>query len=194
VIAPDVIERNIDRIINVREKGFSNNAADKGGPTNWGITAVTLGKWRKLGRPATVDEVRGLQKNEAREIYRHDYIEQPGFLVIEDAILFDAVVDVGVNCAPWRAVAFLQRALHLVDDGKLGPITRAAIRKAQLTQLELEQLYRDFVAERLLYYARIVSGDRTDADRDGIPDNMEFAAGWMNRTAEFIRLSPRGAS
>jgi lysozyme family protein len=193
VIAPEVIERNIDRIINVREKGFSNNAADRGGPTNFGITAGTLGKSRKLGRAATAAEVRALQKPEARAIYRRDYIEQPGFLVIESAVLFDAVVDVGVNCAPWRAVEFLQKSMGFTGidaDGTLGPITRAAIVKAQGTAGTLEQLYRDFVAERLLYYARIVSGDRRDADRDGIPDNMENSAGWMNRTAEFIRLSP----
>lgn len=175
------IEETIDAIIR-REGGYVDRAEDRGGPTNRGITAATLGAWRGLGRRATAAEVEHSKESEARAIYRSRYIEQPKFLAIENDALFDAVVDVGVNCGPWRAVQFLQRSLGLEEDGRLGPITRGAIAAA-----DVGQLYRDFVAERVRYYGRLISGDRTDADRDGIPDAAEFASGWLNRTAEFVR-------
>ena len=44
----------------VREGGFADHPADRGGATRYGITAATLGSWRKLGRQATREEVRAL--------------------------------------------------------------------------------------------------------------------------------------
>ena len=37
------------------------------------------------------------------------------------------------------------------------------------------------------FLGRLISKDLTDADRDGIPDNAEFAAGWFNRLGELMR-------
>ena len=39
------------------------------------------------------------------------------------------------------------------------------------------------LTERLRLYGRLISGNLTHADRGGIPDNAEFAAGWINRAA-----------
>ena len=63
------IDTILDEIIR-REGGYVNHPADRGGPTNFGITAQTLGSWRKLGRPATTAEVRALTEAEARAVYR----------------------------------------------------------------------------------------------------------------------------
>ena len=46
------IETIIDGVIR-RERGYVHHPNDRGGPTNMGITAATLGHWRKLGRVAT---------------------------------------------------------------------------------------------------------------------------------------------
>jgi len=43
------------------------------------------------------------------------------------------------------------------------------------------------IAERLEFYGRIVSKNLTDSDKDGIPDNTEFAFGWMNRMSNLIK-------
>ena len=67
------IDTILDEIIR-REGGYVNHPADRGGPTNFGITAQTLGSWRKLGRPATAAEVQALTETEARAIYRQQYI------------------------------------------------------------------------------------------------------------------------
>src|SRR5690606_13690489 len=71
--AMNAIDTILDEIIR-REGGYVNHPADRGGPTNFGITAQTLGSWRKLGRPATAAEVQALKEPEARAIYRQQYI------------------------------------------------------------------------------------------------------------------------
>ena len=60
---------NTDRVIRLvfgHEGGYSNHPEDPGGPTKFGITAKTLGSYRRLGRDATPEEVRGLTLAEAR--------------------------------------------------------------------------------------------------------------------------------
>lgn len=165
-----------------REGGFVNRLDDRGKATNWGITAKTLGLWRKLGRDATPQEVKKLTEEEARAIYFNEYIAAPGFLAIEDPAVLEFVVDVGVMSSPRRATVMLQRALGVEADGIFGPVTLEALDKAYIRGV-LMHLF----AERIEYLGRLISGDRTDADKDGMTDSAENAAGWLNRTAGFIR-------
>lgn len=185
MIASSVIEAILDRIIR-REGGFTNNPADRGGPTNLGITLEKLGEWK--GKPVSIDDIRYLPEEIAREIYRHDFIEKPGFLAIDDLNLFDLVVDSAVNHGPERAAKFLQEALHVESDGDIGPKTLMVLSRSWTPQV-----YRDVVAARLRFYGRLISRDRDDADKDGLPDASEFASGWLNRLAEFVVRCPCGA-
>ena len=57
-----------------REGGYRFVPGDRGGATNFGITQETLGRWRKLNRPATPEEVRALAKEEAEAIYYAQYL------------------------------------------------------------------------------------------------------------------------
>jgi len=120
------IDTILDEIIR-REGGYVNHPADRGGPTNFGITAQTLGSWRKLGRPATAAEVQALMEAEARAIYRQQYITDPGFESITHPALLHLLVDSGIHSGPKRAVQWLQTALGVTADGVIGPKTRAAI-------------------------------------------------------------------
>jgi len=120
------IDTILDEIIR-REGGYVNHPSDRGGPTNFGITAQTLGAWRKLGRPATAAEVQALTETEARAIYRHQYITGPGFEVITHPALLHLLIDAGVHSGPKRAVQWLQAALGVTADGIIGPKTRAAL-------------------------------------------------------------------
>jgi ferredoxin-NADP reductase len=88
----NTIEQILDDILR-REGGYVNHPADRGGPTNFGITAQTLGSWRKLGRPATAAEVQALTEPEARAIYRQQYITGPGFETITHPALLHLLVD-----------------------------------------------------------------------------------------------------
>lgn len=159
----------IDRIL-IREGGYVDHAADKGGPTNFGITRATLSQWR--GKPATVDEVRRLSRDEAKQIYRRRYIEDPGYLAISSDQVRSLVVDCAVNHGPDRATKLLQQAAHVFPDGKLGPVSIAAINR-----MTPAALYRRLCAQRARLYGEIITKN---------PSQAVFAAGWMNRLAEFI--------
>lgn len=126
------------------EGGYADHPADPGGATNMGITRVALAAWR--GQPVSKAEVRALKRAEAAAIYRARYW---------DAIRADdlpsgldlALFDFAVNSGPSRAIRLLQRALGLEQDGRLGPVTLAAITSAQPARLlaSLCTARRDFL-------------------------------------------------
>lgn len=109
------------------EGGFVHHPRDPGGATNFGITRETLSRVR--GRPASVDDVRRLTKEEAASIYRRLYWDAvradelpPGL----DLALFD----LAVNSGPKRAVTMLQTVLAIEADGLIGPETLKAANRA----------------------------------------------------------------
>lgn len=173
------IDKILDGLI-AREGGYVNNPADPGGPTKYGVTIGTLERW--LGRPVTESDVKALTEDEARHILLHEYIDAPGFsALIWHHPLLEAVADASVNHGPARATKMLQEALGLKADGIMGPITKAALQGARQETLTLK-----VQAARIRFFGRIISGNRTDADKDGMPDNAEFAAGWLDRVADMI--------
>lgn len=165
------IEQILDEILR-REGGYVNHSADRGGVTNFGITAQTLGSWRKLGRPATAAEVRALTQAEARAVYRQQYITAPGFEAITHPALLHLLVDAGVHSGPKRAVQWLQGALGVTADGVIGSKTLAALAAA-----DQGVLYGKVLGQRLRHLGRLITND---------PRQSAFAAGWMNRMAEFV--------
>ncbi|SFM12730.1 glycoside hydrolase family 108 protein [Nitrosomonas communis] len=166
-----MVETIIDDIIR-REGSFINHPADRGGPTKYGITAKTLGGWRRLGRAATSDEVAALTEAEAREIYRQQYIVEPGFDAITHPALQALLVDSGVHSDPKTAVHWLQTAVGVAADRVIGPKTLAAIAAA-----DQNKLYSKVLASRVRHLGRLITND---------PKQSVFAAGWMNRMAEFV--------
>jgi lysozyme family protein len=117
-----------------REGGYSNNAADRGGETMWG---VTIARARAAGYAG---EMRAMTRDQAIEIYRLYYWRQPGFDRIDeiDAGLGERLFDAGINCGTGRAGQWLQRALNVMNgqgilyaditvDGQCGAMTRAAL-------------------------------------------------------------------
>ena len=156
-----------------REGGFVRDRADRGGPTNYGITQATLRAWRR--RPVTADDVRQLAADEAREIYRRRYVEAPGFDSLPDPLRAQ-VIDDGVLSGPRTAVRDLQRAVRrsgapVAVDGRLGPQTRAVLDASDTRVVHARLL--QVRAERL---ARLVRRDPTQA---------RFLAGWVRRVTAF---------
>lgn len=139
----------LDDIIR-REGGFVDNPNDRGGATKYGITIGTLSE--VLGRQATVDEVRNLTEEAARNIYTDRYLAPfSGYNGWLFALLVDSAVQHGVG----RVQGWLKEALA---DKTLDP-------------------YTYILTRRLKFYGTIISKN---------PSQALFAAGWLNRLAEFL--------
>lgn len=107
----------------LEEGGYVNDPQDPGGPTNMGITFMTLSDW--LHRTCTVDEVKNLTRATAAAIYHQNY-----WLPVNGNNLpagVDLMVwDFGVNAGPQTSAMELQRIVGVIEDGAIGPITLAA--------------------------------------------------------------------
>jgi lysozyme family protein len=164
----------IDRLIQ-REGGYVNHAADRGGPTNWGITQGTLSGWR--GRPASIADVQALGKDEARAIYKANYFEKPGFGAVSDPELQEFLFDYAVNSGPGAAAKGLQTALQGMGlykgaiDGGFGPQSQAALKACN----NIPELYYRVKCERYELFLRFIGHD---------PAQAAFATGWANRMDE----------
>jgi lysozyme family protein len=161
------------RVILRHEGGYSNDPADSGGATNFGITAKTLGEFRNLGRNATPAEVRALSQAEAETIYRSRYW-RPRYEYIESQVIATKVFDIGVNAGVVTAHRILQRSLgmcgHPVEiDGAFGPETLAATNACPP-----EDLIRSLIDEQAAHYRAIVALN---------PKKAKFLDGWLDRAA-----------
>jgi lysozyme family protein len=167
----------IDGVIAREGDVFTNHAADRGGATKFGITAKTLGVWRALGRPATTAEVAALSRSEAVEIYRHLYVQRPGFL--PDRFAFEPLrvqmIDDGVLSGPREAVLTLQGLLGVTVDGIFGPATRNALVVADQRRLHVQ-----YVKARVERLARIVQRDASQ---------LTFLVGWLRRALGFLDVA-----
>ena len=154
-----------------REGGYVNHSADRGGPTNMGITIATLSGFR--GYPCTQEDVMLLEEAEAYLIYEKLYWINPGFHTLDlDEDTAELVFDIGVHSGPNRAIKMLQNSLGVVADGVIGPVTRSAA--AQAVSLVL---FHDILAQRLVFIGRLITKD---------PSQAAFAHGWLRRLSEFL--------
>ena len=125
----DLIDSLIDR-----EGGYSNHPADRGGPTNFGITEAVARAHGYRG------PMRNLPRDEAAAIYKRLYWLRPKFdqVATRSEGVAAELFDTGVNMGPAVAATFLQRALtalnrggtdypDLVPDGRIGAATLAAL-------------------------------------------------------------------
>lgn len=128
------VEQLLDDLLK-REGGYVNHPADRGGPTNFGITQEVA---RMNGYHG---DMRSFPRNEALEIYRRLYWLRPNYNLIAEIYpkVAEELFDTGVNMGPKRASMFLQRLLNalnregrdwpdLLVDGKVGTQTLNALR------------------------------------------------------------------
>ncbi|MDZ7909358.1 MAG: holin-associated N-acetylmuramidase [Gemmobacter sp.] len=171
-----------------REGGYVNDPADPGGATKYGVTIHSM---RRLGldldgngRVNTAD-VRRLTRAQAVEIFLRDYYEKPGIAGLPEAVqppVFDMQVNAGAN-----AVKILQRMLTqlgwpLVDDGMIGPKTRAAADQAEAA-LEGGLADEYGSARRDYYYAL---ADARPASRKYVLSRAGGKGGWITRAEAFM--------
>ena len=108
-------------IILASEGGYSNNSADPGGETNFGIS--------KRAFPSV--DIAQLTVEGAKAIYKASYWDKTaGGLDNVDPGLALILMDAAVNNGVGAANKFLQSALGVAEDGVIGPQTLAALRRA----------------------------------------------------------------
>lgn len=102
------------------EGGYSNNPADPGGETMWGITA------RVARRHGYEGAMRDLPQATAKQIAKAEYWDAVRGDELSPRLAFE-LFDGAYNSGPPQAVKWLQRALGIAVDGAFGPATMAAI-------------------------------------------------------------------
>lgn len=131
----DTFDTYIERTL-AREGGYSNNPADAGGETMFGITAVIA---RANGYAGLM---RLMTRNQAKAIYQKHFWQQPFFdqLDLVHPNLAEFALDFGINAGTTWPGLFLQRALNVLNnaetkptwpylkpDGQIGAVTRMAL-------------------------------------------------------------------
>lgn len=157
------------------EGGYGNDSADRGGPTNRGITRATYDAYRisrGLGRSPVV----GISGDEVLDIYRTRYwrpVCGDSLPKRVDLVVFDAAV----NCGVKRASIWLQRAVGADEDGQIGKYTLAAVDGDNRAGL-LDVVIADMIDQRHDFYEAL-------AERD--PSQQKFLKGWLNRLAALAK-------
>lgn len=155
----------LDEVIGF-EKGYQNDPNDTGNflngellGTNFGITPKAYKNY--YGEIPTVDDIKNLTEEEAREIYNNDYITKPKMDLITDNNLKLAAIDFGVNSGPTRAIKELQKIVGTKVDGKLGPKTIKKIENYE------GDLVKEYLESRKKYLKSL--------------NKPRFIRGWLNR-------------
>ena len=139
------MDRNFPRALNAvlkHEGGYVNDPHDNGGPTNKGVTLATF---RAYVKPSgTVADLKALTEAQAGVVYRRQYWNKVMGAELPNGIDY-AVFDFAVNSGPARAAKFLQKAVGVARDGKIGPATLRACRAVDAMML-IDRLCSDRIA------------------------------------------------
>jgi lysozyme family protein len=144
------------------EGGYVNHPSDPGGMTNLGVTKRVWEEW--VGRESNEKEMRSLTPEMVEPLYKRKFWDackcddMPAGI---DYLVFDFAVNAGVG----RSAKILQTAVGVTPDGGIGPITLAAVKAQDPT--ELVQKFSD--AKEAFY--RSLNTFET------------FGKGWLNRVA-----------
>ena len=179
---------NIDKLIDDlirREGGYSNHPADRGGPTNWGITEQVARAWGYLG------DMKALPRSAAVTIYKNRYWSGPKFDQVAAICpaIGDELFDTGINMGVATAGKFLQRALNVLNrgasdypdigtDGAVGPMTLHALEGFMKKRGAAggEVLRKALDGLQCARYVEIAEGN---------PSQESFAYGWLaNRVGQ----------
>ena len=143
----------------VIEGGLVDNPEDPGGITKWGISLRFL---QRINPDATAETICDLPYGRMAEIYREHFWEACKCDGLPAGLSL-AVFDCAVNQGPPTARKILQRALKVKPDGHIGPVTLAAVLRA-----DPHQVLKRFMARRAVRYAVTANFD-------------DFGYGWISR-------------
>lgn len=183
------VKQIIDGILEVEGSKFTDDPADPGGPTRWGITQKTLAAWR--GHRVTADDVRALKRHEAIEIYRVEYVERPGFDKVREE-LRPFLVDTGVNMGQATAARMFQEAVGATVDGNIGPKTRDRARRQDAGQILFNLIrLREDAYVRQVRASVIVYDQKVRAVLDGLSGSTSTVVQVRARLAKLGTVGTR---
>lgn len=157
------MDRNFARalaLILKSEGGWSDNPADPGGATMKGVTLANFRRYVKAN--ATKADLRGISDAQVAVVFRRFYWDAVLAAELPDGVDY-AVFDFAVNSGPGRAAKYLQAAVGVAQDGRIGPATLAAV-KAEPAGVIIDAL----CDERLAFLLRL-------------PTWATFGRGWSDR-------------
>lgn len=149
---------------------YSSHELDAGGPTAYGITLATYSAWLK--RTATVEDMKAMSWDTAKQIYRFVY-----WGVIQgDSIKSDALATNFMDMAVLRGVVAatktLQGCVGTVADGHMGPKTLKAIEAQNAGVLIVDY----FIASQKALANLVVMK----------PSQIVFLNTWMRRVSDML--------
>lgn len=147
----------IERVLS-HEGGYVNDPRDPGGETKFGIARRSFPHL----------DIKNLTRNDAKAIYRVNFWDAVHGDELPRQFAFQAL-DAAVNHGIGNAVRWMQRAIGVADDGHIGPVTLAKVKRHDPADLVLL-----FNAERLEFYAKLSTFDA-------------FGRGWTRRVAGNLR-------
>jgi lysozyme family protein len=139
----------------VHEGGYTNNPADHGGPTNFGITQGDMGGIN----------VANITEDQAIAYYKEHYVKQ-GYTEIQDQNVLDKLFDLGVLFGVGEAIMIMQSVVGTTQDGQFGPNTLLAVNKWG------SQLLTPYKQAFVVRVNEIVKNN---------PSQVIFMKGWLNR-------------
>jgi lysozyme family protein len=159
------------------EGGYSNNPADPGGATKYGITQRTLDAVRSKIALQLPTSVFNLTEDQAYVIYRAvdwDVIQGDAL----PSTLAPLVLNAAVNMGEPEAVKLLQECLHGVPTtGHCGAETLAAVKAWRSPYLPEQTLAEEYAAHVGVRYASLYA-------REG-----QFELGWIRRLLRVYTLA-----
>jgi lysozyme family protein len=160
-------ERSLAEVLK-HEGGWADHPKDPGGATMKGVTIGTFAQFK--GRKVTKEELRNISDADLRAIYRRKYwdvVNGDDLPAGLDFVAFDAAV----NSGPSRGARWLQSALGVPADGKIGRVTIAAAQAAN-PELAIDRA----CDERLAFLQRLKTW-------------QTFGRGWGRRVADVRRVA-----
>jgi type VI secretion system secreted protein VgrG len=155
------------------EKGYSDRATDKGGPTNLGVTMALWSKW--IERQATVDDMKSLTRELTDPMYKKWFWDFSKLGEILDQAIATAIMDESVNNGPGNAVKLAQLASGIPRiDGVLGSNSVAWINK-----IPYKNFFGNYLPLLQEHYIDIAIKD---------PAELPNLKGWLHRSQKLITL------
>lgn len=156
---------------------YTNDPKDKGGPTKFGITKRTLENF--LDRKLTDDDVRNLELDTAKKIYKEYYWDQLNCGKLSDIGTAICIFTSSVLYGTYGAASMAQKACYICGkslkiDGEIGDKSIEAI-----NDIAVEEFLKAFHSLIIVKIEFIVAND---------PTQERFEQGWKNRAQRLLEL------